>query len=64
MLKFLRGKKSYILGGLMILTAAEKYMTGDITLSQFITTVQGLMGANGLAVLTLRAAIAKLESKV
>lgn len=61
---FLRGKKSYLVGLIMILTAFEKYLTGTTTLSQFLTTVQGLTGFNGLAVITLRAALAKLDLKL
>lgn len=57
---FLSGKKTYILGLLMVLTSVEKYFTGDITLSQFLTTVQGVVGFNGLGVMTLRAAVAKV----
>lgn len=61
---FLKGKKSYLVGIIMILTALEKYLTGATTLSQFLTTVQGLTGFNGLAVITLRAALAKLDLKL
>jgi hypothetical protein len=56
----LKGKKTYIIGALMFLTSVEKYLTGDTTASQFLTTVQGILGFNGLSVVTLRAAIAKL----
>lgn len=56
---YLAGKKSYIIGVAMFLLAFEKYLTGETTISQFLTTVQGLIGINGLAVLSLRAAIAK-----
>jgi hypothetical protein len=56
---FLSGKKTYILGALMFLTALEKYITGSTTLSQFITTVQGLYGTVGIGFITSRAAIAK-----
>jgi hypothetical protein len=59
--KFLSGYKTYILGTLMFLTALEKYLTGDTTLSQFFTTVQGLIGFNGLSLITLRAAFSKLK---
>jgi hypothetical protein len=58
---FLKGKKTYTVGTLMLFTSAEKYFTGDHTLSQYLTTVQGLMGSNGLAVIALRAAVAKLD---
>lgn len=60
----LKGYKTYILGTLMFLTALEKYLTGDTTLSQFLTTVQGLFGAVGLSLLTIRAAIGKVEAKI
>lgn len=55
-----KGKKTYIVGTLMILLATEKYLTGGETLSQYLTTVQGLTGLNGISVITLRAAIKKL----
>lgn len=64
MITFLKGKKTYILGALMFLTSLEKYITGDFTLSQFLTTVQGIVGFNGIGLLTLRAALAKVEAKV
>lgn len=58
---FLAGKKTYIIGGAMFVIAVEKYLTGDTTLSQFLTTVQGITGFNGLGLLTLRSALKKLE---
>jgi hypothetical protein len=58
---YLQGKKTYIVGALMVLTAFEKYLTGTTTLSQFFTTVQGLTGFNGLAIVTIRAAISKIK---
>jgi hypothetical protein len=60
---WLSGKKSYIVGAIMVLTALEKYLTGTTTVTQFLTTVQGLTGFNGLAVLALRAAVAKVGEK-
>lgn len=56
---FLAGKKTYIFGALMLLTSLEKYISGETTLSQFITTVQGLYGGVGALAMSLRAAIAK-----
>lgn len=64
MLMFLRGKKTYILGVLMFLVSLEKYITGDTSLSQFLVTTQGIVGFNGLGVLTMRAAVAKLDAKL
>ncbi len=60
---FLKGKKTYVLGALMFLVACEKYLTGDITLSQYLTTVQGLVGFNGLGLVTLRAALKKISGQ-
>lgn len=60
MIQFLKGKKTYIIGVLMVLISLEKYITGDTTLSQFLTTIQGNFGFQGAALLTLRAAIAKI----
>ena len=56
---WLAGKKTYIIGAAMFVIAAEKYLTGTVTLSQFLTTVQGLTGFNGLLAIALRAGIAK-----
>lgn len=56
----LQGKKTYAVGVLMILTSVEKYLTGTHTLTQYLTTVQGILGSNGLAVIAMRAAIAKI----
>lgn len=58
---FMQGKKSFTLGIFMVLLSVEKYITGQETLSQFLTTVQGLTGLNGLAVITIRSALAKLR---
>lgn len=60
---FLKGKKTYIIGVLMILLTTEKYFTGDITLSQYLTTVQGVVGFNGAGLITLRAALKKIEGQ-
>jgi hypothetical protein len=57
---FFAGKKTYLVGAAMFLTALEKYVTGATTLSQFLATVQGLLGFNGLAVLAMRAAVSKI----
>jgi hypothetical protein len=58
-INFMKGKKTYTVGVMMVITSLEKYHTGQETLSQFLTTVQGLMGSNGLAVIAIRAAISK-----
>lgn len=58
---FLSGKKTFILGTLMFLISLEKYFTGDTTFSQFLTTVQGIVGFNGLGFITLRYALAKIQ---
>lgn len=60
---FMKGKKTYILGALMFLIALEKYTTGETTLSQFLTTVQGLYGSMGLGLITMRAALKKNGGK-
>jgi hypothetical protein len=56
---FLQGKKTYVIGAAMLVIAAEKYFTGSTTLSQFLTSVQGLTGFNGLLAIAMRAGIAK-----
>lgn len=59
MLNFLKGKKTYIIGSLMVLISLEKYLTGEVTLSQFLTTVQGEFGFVGGLAMTLRAGFSK-----
>lgn len=54
---FLAGKKSYIVGGLMFLSAIGNYLTGDISLAALITQMPDLL--TGLGIVTLRAGIAK-----
>jgi Glycosyl hydrolases family 25 len=56
-----KGRKTYIASALMLLTGIEKYFTGSHTLSQYITTTQGLFGSVGVLGITIRAAIAKLR---
>lgn len=55
-----KGRKTYLASALMLLTGVEKYFTGSHTLSQYITTTQGLFGSVGVLGITIRAAISKL----
>jgi hypothetical protein len=56
-----KGRKTYLASALMLLTGVEKYFTGSHTLSQYITTTQGLFGSVGVLGITIRAAISKLK---
>lgn len=58
-IRFLRGKKTYIIGTLMVLISLEHLIAGDTTLSQFLTSMSGDMGLNGLGLMALRAAVSK-----
>lgn len=57
---FLKGKKTYIVAGLMVVVAVVNMITGDMTLIQFISSehVMTLLEAVGLG--TLRAGVAKV----
>lgn len=61
MINFLKGKKTYIVGTLMFLLALLDYLTGTSTLQQFLNSAGVILGLNGLGLMTLRAAIGKLE---
>lgn len=53
MLTFARRNSHLIIGILMVLISLEKYTSGTTTLSQFLTTVQGLFGFTGMSVAAL-----------
>lgn len=53
MITWLRKHSHLVIGALMVLVSFEKYLTGDFTLSQFLTTVQGLVGFSGISVAAL-----------
>ena len=59
MIKWLKGKKTYMVAGLMVLVTGLQLLTGDLTFQQFIMSehITTLMEAAGFA--TLRAGVAK-----
>jgi len=50
----LKGKRTYILGGLLALQAIADWLVGDMSLTQLITQLPEILG--GLGLMTLRAA--------
>jgi len=51
---FLRGKRTYILGGLLALQALASWAVGDMTLAQLLEQLPEILG--GLGLMALRAA--------
>lgn len=58
-MKFLAGKKTYIIAVLMVLIGAVNLATGDLTLTAFLNSPDVLMGLNGLGLAALRAGLKK-----
>ncbi len=54
---FLKGKRTYILGGLMALQAIAGFAVGDITLQQFWQQMPEIIA--GLGMMSLRAGFGK-----
>jgi len=52
---FLRGKRTYLLGGLMAVQAIVLWLVGDSSLVELITKLPEILG--GLGLMTLRAAV-------
>lgn len=59
MITWLRKHSHLVIGVLMVLVSLEKYLTGDFTLSQFLTTVQGLVGFTGMGIASIGDALNK-----
>ena len=57
----LQGKKTYLIGGLMVLVSMLRLITGDMSLAEFVTSdhVNTLLGGVGLG--ALRAGVSKLS---
>ncbi len=58
-MKFLSGKKTYIIAGLLVLISLVHYFTGDIQLADVLSSPDLLVFLNGLGLASLRDAIAK-----
>ena len=50
----LKGKRTYILGGMLALQAIAGFLVGDMSLTELITKLPEILG--GLGLMTLRAA--------
>lgn len=58
MLEFLKGKKTYILAGLGALISLVHFISGDVTIGQFLSGNQDLLNLLGfLGLGTLRAGV-------
>ncbi len=56
-MKFLSGKKTYIIATLLVLVALVHLATGDITFATFLSDPYVLVLLNGLGLASLRAAV-------
>ena len=54
---FLKGKKTYILGGIMALQAVAQWLTGEIVLQELLAQIPTIL--TGLGLMTLRAGVGK-----
>lgn len=54
-MSFLRGKKTYILGGLIFLQALVSWLVGDISMVEFFNQLPEMLG--GLGFMALRAGV-------
>lgn len=54
-----KGKKTYILSGLMILIAIVKLASGDMTVTMFLNSPELLQILAGLGLSSLRSGVAK-----
>jgi hypothetical protein len=59
MKQFLSGKKTYIIAGLMVLIGLVKWLVGDITLVEFITSDDIMIVLGGFGLGSLRAGVKK-----
>ena len=57
LVKFLKGKKAYIVSGLLVLVALVNLLTGDIYWSELLADPNLIILLNGLGVGSLRAAL-------
>lgn len=57
---FLAGRKTYIVAGLMVLIGLVNYVTGDVSLAQFVSTEEFRIVLEGLGLGFLRAGVAKV----
>ena len=57
----LKGKKTYIIAGLMVLVGLVQLLGGDLTLSEFIASNDLRIILEGLGIGFLRAGVAKIQ---
>jgi len=58
-MKFLRGKKTYIISLLIILQSTVELLTGGMTLSEFVQSPELITLLEGMGLASLRAGVAK-----
>ncbi len=58
-INWLSGKKTYIISVLMVLVGVVNYLSGDITLSQFLQSQDLILMLEGLGLGALRAGVFK-----
>jgi len=58
-MEWLKGKKTYIIAGLMVLVSLVQFLTGDLGFVEFITNEQVLFLLNGLGLGALRSGVSK-----
>ena len=58
---FLSGRKTYITAFLMVLVSVVNYVTGDISLTEFVSSGEVELLLQGLGLGFVRAGIAKVE---
>ncbi|MCH6578909.1 MAG: hypothetical protein IH802_00900 [Nitrospinae bacterium] len=56
---WLKGKKTYLIAGLMVLVSMLHLITGDMSLAEFVTSEQVNTLLEGVGLGTLRAGISK-----
>lgn len=59
MRNWLKGKKTYIISGLMVLVGLINLIMGDLSLADFVTSPHVMVLLNGVGFATLRAGVAK-----
>ncbi len=58
-MKWLQGKKTYIIGGLLAIVGIIQVITGDITLIEFLNGEELRTLLGGLGLISLRAGVEK-----
>lgn len=61
---FVSGKKTYIIGTLGVLITLAHYLSGDISLSTFLSSPDIYVLLNSAGLVTLRASVSKVASQI